>query len=265
VGTGAQTGLNQADVVYCELVEGGLTRLLAVFSSQTPTAVGPVRSARTSDLELLGEYGHIAIAFSGANSGVLASVRAANLQDDGYDAHPAFYRMDYNRVAPYRFLANVASIVAGAPGAVSKDVGFRFGAPSAAGTIVSSLTLNYPDTRISATWNPALAQWVMSRNGSALRLTDGTQASATDVLVQYVQIGTSQYTDHNDNPTPTSATVGSGPAILLRNGHRYEGRWNRTSATGPTTWTSTTGGSLRLAPGRVWVLLAPSGAATATG
>jgi len=40
-----QIGLEYADVVYVEQVEGGLTRLAAVYSSQLPPLIGPVRSA----------------------------------------------------------------------------------------------------------------------------------------------------------------------------------------------------------------------------
>lgn len=259
-----QTGLNDADVVYCELVEGGLTRLLALYSSRTPTSVGPVRSARTSDIELLAQYGRVALAYSGANSGVLASVRAANLQDDGYDAHPGFYHFDPARVSPYRFLVNIASVVAAAPGVRAKDVGFRFGAAPAAGTGVREVSVRYPSTTIAARWDAASGRWLLSRNGRSLRLTDGGQANASDVLVQYVQIGASKYVDSNHNVTPTSATVGSGSALLFRDGHRYAGSWSRASKAAPTTWTARGGGSLSLAPGRVWVLLAPAGAPTVT-
>jgi len=264
VAVGPQTGLNQADIVYCEEVEGGLTRLLAVFSSQTPAAVGPVRSARTSDLQLLGEYGRVALAFSGANHGTLASVRAANLQDDGYDAHPSLYHFDDARSSPYQFLVNVAQLVAAVPGVLAKDIGFRFGTATGVGTPVNALTVTYPGAKVGASWNAASKQWLISRDGSPQRLTDGTQASATDVLVQYVQIGTNGYTDVNHNPTPTSATVGTGRAVLLRDGKRYDGTWSRPSMTAPTTWTATGGGTLTLAPGRIWVLLTPTAAPVST-
>ena len=54
-----QVGLRSADVVYIEQVEGGLTRLVAVFSSKIPSQIGPVRSARISNIELLSQYGKV--------------------------------------------------------------------------------------------------------------------------------------------------------------------------------------------------------------
>jgi hypothetical protein len=270
VSTAPQSGLNDADVVYCEQVEGGLTRLLAVFSSTTPTTVGPVRSARTSDIELLGQYGRVALAFSGANSGVMAAVRAANLQDDAYDYLTSAYHFDKSRPAPYRFLVDTAAVLAQAPGAPARDVGFRFGAEPASSaahpaTPVLAATVRYPDTTITATWEAADGTWRMSRNGAPLRQQDGKQAEARDVLIQYVTIGMSGYSDHNGAHTPTSHTIGSGPAVLLRDGKRYDGTWSRASLSAPTVWTAAAGGSLTMAPGRVWVLLAPAGTGLAIG
>ena len=78
-----QVGLEFADVVYIEQVEGGLTRLAAVFSSNIPVRIGPVRSARISDIDLLAQYGHVAFAYSGAQQKLLPVIAAAKLSDVG--------------------------------------------------------------------------------------------------------------------------------------------------------------------------------------
>ena len=78
-----QIGLEDADVVYIEQVEGGLTRLAAVFSSTIPVRIGPVRSARISDIDILSQYGRVAFAYSGAQRKLLPVITAANLQDLG--------------------------------------------------------------------------------------------------------------------------------------------------------------------------------------
>ena len=270
VSTDPQTGLNDADVVYVELVEGGLTRLLAVFGSHQPTAVGPVRSARTSDIDLLGQYGRVALAFSGANSGVAASIRAANLQDDAYDYHPELYSFDKKRPSPYQFLLDVAKTAGTAAGVGLKDVGFRFGPPpatptpltpttTASGPAPPTLTARYAGATVSATWDVASGSWLISRDGRPQMLTDGTRADATNILVQYVSISTSKYTDHNGVATPVSKTIGSGKAVLFRDGQRYDGTWARPSAAAATTWSVAGGAPLTLSPGRTWVLLLPVG------
>jgi hypothetical protein len=60
-----QLGISSADIVYVEQVEGGLTRLLAVFGSTLPAQVGPLRSVRASDTQILAQYGPVGLAFSG--------------------------------------------------------------------------------------------------------------------------------------------------------------------------------------------------------
>ncbi len=78
-----QIGVDRADIVYIEQVEGGLTRLAAVFSSEIPTLIGPIRSARISDIEILAQYGRVVFAYSGAQSKLLPVIAAANLNDYG--------------------------------------------------------------------------------------------------------------------------------------------------------------------------------------
>ena len=68
-----QIGLEAADIVYIEQVEGGVTRLAAVFSSKIPDRIGPVRSARISDIDILSQFGRVAFAYSGAQSKLLPS------------------------------------------------------------------------------------------------------------------------------------------------------------------------------------------------
>ena len=76
-----QTGLTSADIVYVIPVEGGLSRLLAVFSSHVPPVIGPVRSAREDDLELLRQFGRPAFAYSGAQPQLLPVVERARIID----------------------------------------------------------------------------------------------------------------------------------------------------------------------------------------
>ena len=83
-----QIGLEYADVVYVEQVEGGLTRLAAVYSSQLPPLIGPVRSARISDIELLAQYGRVGFAYSGAQKKMRPVIAAANLENLSAERNP---------------------------------------------------------------------------------------------------------------------------------------------------------------------------------
>lgn len=267
VGGYGQNGLNAADVVYAEEVEGGLTRLLALFSSVTPTKAGPVRSARESDLEVLGQYGRIALAFSGANAGVLREVRPANVRNDSYDAATGAYVLDRDRPAPYQFLVDVKQLAAQRPGVTATDVGFRFSptAPTQSAAMPArpgrTVTVRFPTTTVTASY--AGGVYTISRDGRVLR-TDGVPVTATNILLQTVTVRSSRFVDHNGSRTPYSVTIGSGPAAVLRGGTRYAGTWERTGLTSPTTWAASGGGALALAPGRTWVILVPVGAAVGT-
>ncbi|HWH29485.1 MAG TPA: DUF3048 domain-containing protein [Mycobacteriales bacterium] len=102
-------GLEGAAVLYLELVEGGATRFLAVYSQPYGGQVGPIRSLRESDIELLAQYGRPSVGFSGANEGVLAAFRAAVqrgvLANASYDDHPALYRIGERRRDAKNFYA----------------------------------------------------------------------------------------------------------------------------------------------------------------
>ena len=122
-----QSGLAQADVVFEEMVEGGLTRLLAVFQSRDPDTVGPVRSARSTDLFILAELGQPLFAWSGANPTFAAAVEAADLLDVGVGAAPDAYRRAAGPTGALQPLRS-ARAVAGGGGSRRR----RFGAPAAA-------------------------------------------------------------------------------------------------------------------------------------
>src|SRR5215831_18831294 len=109
-----QTGLNHADIVYVLPVEGGLSRFLAIFSSDYPPVIGPVRSAREDDLPLLRQFGRPGFAYSGAAPHLLpfiARARVVNLYDT-----PAYFR-DGSRVAPHNLYAYTRTLRAEEAGA----------------------------------------------------------------------------------------------------------------------------------------------------
>ena len=104
-----QIGIDKADLVYIEQVEGGLVRLAAIFSTEIPDAIGPVRSARISDIDLMSQFGKVAFFYSGAQSKFLPVIKAANLFDIGAEHEsPKLYSRDPNRFAPYNMILSGA-------------------------------------------------------------------------------------------------------------------------------------------------------------
>ena len=124
-----QTGLAHADIVYVLPVEGGLSRLMAIFSSRYPPVVGPVRSAREDDLQLLRQFGRPAFAYSGATPRLLPYIHRTARIVNLYAGTTSGYYRDLSRVAPYNLYAHTRQLLAQAPGAsTARDIGFRFGA-----------------------------------------------------------------------------------------------------------------------------------------
>ncbi|HEV7173078.1 DUF3048 domain-containing protein [Pedococcus sp.] len=253
-------GLAQADIVYVEPVEGGLTRLMAVFSRQLPPLVGPVRSGRETDKDLLANYGPVALAYSGASSytvGVLATGHQVNLVFD-YGSR-GFYR-DHSRPAPYNVIGNTGQLLARAGGGVpARDIGFRYGPPASPGAPATSVAAAWPSSTESLVWNAARRQYLVTSNGQPDVSPTGQQYGATTVVVQYVQTHLTANRDVNGVHTPLAEVIGHGAATVLRDGRVWRGTWTRPSATAPTAF-SAAGTQVTFAPtGTVWVLLVSAG------
>ncbi|NCZ87567.1 MAG: DUF3048 domain-containing protein, partial [Actinobacteria bacterium] len=97
-------GLNQADLIYVEEVEWGLTRIAAMFNTKFPSVVGPTRSARISDLEILQQFTAPGLVFSGANDVLLKAVRKSNAVSLSPSDRPDFYYRNLSKQAPHNQL-----------------------------------------------------------------------------------------------------------------------------------------------------------------
>ncbi|MFF0754021.1 DUF3048 domain-containing protein [Streptomyces sp. NPDC004267] len=244
------TGLTAADLVYVEQVESGQTRLMAVYSSHLPDRVGPVRSARESDLALLRQFGRPVLAYSGAQSALTPLLRAAPLHLVSEGSNPGAFLRDPARSAPHNLYLRPARALATAPDASkAKDIGFRFGPATGGGTPVNSRTVRFPAARYTFTWAPAEHAWHVAMDGRS----DGPLKPAT-VVVQHVTVRSSRFHDFLGAVSPYTVTTGSGTAQVLRDGRVYEARWSRPTADAGTSFTTPSGAPLAFAPGQVWVL-----------
>ncbi|MFC9590165.1 DUF3048 domain-containing protein [Streptomyces sp. NPDC056944] len=254
------TGLGAADLVYVEQVEGGVTRLLAVYSSHLPDLTGPVRSARESDIALLGDFGRPVLAYSGAQSALNPLLRAAPLDLVTESTTPRAFRRSADRPAPHNLYLRPGFALAAAPGAGdARDIGFRFGAAPPGGAPVTTSTVRFPAARYTFTWSAADRAWRVAMDGREARATDTGPLTPETVVVQRVTVRPSRFHDRLGSVSPYSETVGSGTALVLRDGRAYEARWSRPSATSGTTFTTPDGAPLPFATGQVWIVLAPKG------
>jgi hypothetical protein len=214
-----------------------------------------VRSARESDLELLRQYGRPAFAFSGANPGVLRIIRRASVVDVSPPHAGRAYERSGARPVPHNLFADPARLLRRAPGAsAARDIGFRFGALPAGGTPTRSHEVRYGAASTAFRW--AKGRWLVAMDGRPATTTEGPQLAASTVVVQYVRIGPSRFRDGLGNVTPYPHTVGSGTALVLRDGVAFPARWSRPDADRGTAFTTATGSPIPFAPGQVWVVLA---------
>jgi Protein of unknown function (DUF3048) N-terminal domain/Protein of unknown function (DUF3048) C-terminal domain len=249
-----QTGLSRADIVYVLPVEGGLSRFLAVFSSRFPPVIGPVRSAREDDLELLRQFGRPAFAYSGAQPQLLPVVERARIVDL-YSGRVGGYFRDHRRVAPYNLYARASRLRAEAAGASRcRDIGFRFGPAPAGGQVTASESVSYPAASFTFTWSAARGRWLVRMDGSPAVTTDDGQLSAATVVIQYTIVRKSRFIEWGALP-PYAESTGSGRALVLRNGRAYQARWSRPAADDGTAFTTASGRPMTFAPGPVWVVL----------
>ncbi len=262
-----QTGVNQADVVYEELVEGGLTRLAAVFQSQYPAVVGPVRSGRLTDAAIADDLNHPVFAYSGTNAGFLPVLRSQPVTDvDGGNRPDLFWRSNL-AAAPDNLYASVVSLAGAStthapPGPLLSflTAGATFGGPGAAPA--GRININFAATSVTWDWSDSLRAWVRSQNGSPDVDRSGVQLNAANVIVQFVPYVTSGMATGEGlppAPIPTGQLVGRGTAWYLSAGRIMRGTWYRAALTGPTRFAGASGAPVRLTPGRTWVELVPVG------
>ena len=256
-----QIGLEDADIVYIEQVEGGLTRLAAVFSSVIPQRIGPVRSARISDIEILSQFGRVAFAYSGAQSKLLPVIAAANLQDLGAQRQsPTIFTTDPNRTQPYAMVLRADLLLQHIRDKnyqidSAKSVGFAFGSLPEGGAPTDKVVVNWPAATYSATWSVEGSRWLLSHNNAVNVADSGVVLGPTTLVIQIVSITPSEYKDKVGGVTPFSQTVGTGKAYVLRDGQRFATTWNRPSSEGGTTFTSADGTIMNFDPGQIWIAL----------
>lgn len=251
-------GLVDADVVYIEEVEYGITRLAAVFSSTVPERIGPVRSARITDIDLLAQYGKPAFAYSGAQRKMFASLDSASIVDVSPRRWANGYSRDSGRRSPYNyFLDGSAALAEAAKASRTRDIGFVFSDDiPAGGRLATDAQMAWSYASAGFEYKPKRGTYAVSLNGvraGAEESKAGQQAET--VVIQYVDQKPSIFFDKGGGNTPHAETVGSGRAIVLRDGLGWKVDWDRPSRKDGTTFTMEDGSPMPFKPGQVWVVL----------
>lgn len=255
-----QSGLDVADVVFEELVEGGATRFVALFHSADPGVVGPVRSGRDVDAHLLPAFSP-ALALAGAAPPTMQVLRAAGLRllDEG-PGSPLF--RDGSRRAPYNLYLD-------APAAWRASGGLPAAAPAwpferripPGGQLVRGVSVAFSrQAGVAWEWDADEGVWRRSDHAGAHVLSSGAQVTAENVVVVRVPVREGSGVDVNGARTKDITVIGTGAAVVLRDGVAFEGSWHKAAPEAQFEWRDAAGRPLPLAPGRTWIALVPVGA-----
>ncbi len=276
-----QVGINQADIVIELLVEG-ITRFALVYGSQTPSTVGPVRSARSSDIDLLAGLGKPLLAWSGANPTVMKQVATAASQgllvDASRGANPPEYWRDSSRQAPHNLFTSIPMLLSrfGAgdtsPPQAIIPIG-PVGTPTPASAVAApGVTINFGSgVVVSYAWDDKAASrpggWARfqvdqlhDQAHSATLDSAGQQVAPPNLVVLFTPYGVSVA----DPKSPQAESVGSGTGLVLVGGHEIPINWTRPTNTAPYRFTTSDGAPYTLPPGRTWVALPEVGSAVTT-
>lgn len=235
--------LSQADIVYAVRVEGGLSRLLAIYDGRhLPSVVGPVRSARETDLTLMPQFGRAGFAYSGATTSIIPKLNAGAWKNITPGQSGDFYRSGNRRAPHNEFLRTPPQLLNGVPKA--KDIGLRFGALPAGGTPSSSTAATMPSASFQFVWTGS--RWTVGMDGQR------SPWSADNIIIQQVNVSTVRQS--KSGAVPYTETVGSGRAEIYRDGRSFNVTWERGSKNSGTHYRMD-GKDFKLKPGRTWVVL----------
>lgn len=257
-----QAAINQADLVFVEMVEGGVTRLAATFHSQEVGTVGPVRSMRTTDVALLRMLNRPLFANSGANQRTTQIVNDSPLVNIGAatNAGGAYYR-NGSRPVPHNLFTSTQ--------ALRREGGDRGGVPPQIMTVrrpgtslphpsqaTNGVDISYPNTPVQYRWNGS--GWARTQDGRAFVDIGGARVAPETVIVRFTPYGVSPA----DANSPEARVTGTGVAWIFTEGRLITGTWTKPRAQDVTIYRDSDGDEIELLPGRVWIEIPPPNTGT---
>lgn len=261
-------GINAADVVVEEKVEDGVTRFFTIFHSRDGGTVGPVRSARTTDIALASALNRPLFAYAGANDLFQRLIDKAPLTNIGATVNGGDYRRDNSRPRPNNLFATTSALLARAGGATNAPPPWFVYRPAGAGAgdPAAGLHLEYRGLHITTVvdyaWDAGSGTWRRSEDGQPHADAAGQQIAPRNVVVQFVNYRNTGAFDASGAPVPEADLLAGGEAWVLTDGRVVRGRWSKPDPQTPTRFVAADGKPVALTPGQTWVELPPSGAAT---
>lgn len=260
--TRPQYGLSTADLVYEEPVEGGITRFIVIYHCEDAPRIEPVRSARTTDPQVLVQLGTVAFGYADAAGYVIKEVARYDKQIDDVNMTnaPSAYSRDPSRPEPHNLVSSTKDLwdAATKPFLQTPTSPFTFGEMEGKSKRAKQVELFFSDySDVVWKWSGGKDAYLRFHGTTAHRSAEGGQVEAQNVVIQIVEVQNSDHLDPAGNPVPEVTLTGKGKAFLLRDGQMYAGRWTRGSIDDVTVFATAGGQEFLLAPGKTWVELFP--------
>jgi hypothetical protein len=261
-----QTGLAAADVVWEQVVEGGITRFVAVYHSDLPPEIGPVRSIRPMDPAIAAPLTGL-LAISGGVPAYVTAAQDAGLQVLSQESRADGFHRTTTRAAPHNVHAVPQTLVDQADAAHRASPGAQFD-HSAAGegptAVVAGRSTTTLDLALSGvshprwSWNAADGRWLRSEGSTPAVEADGRRIGATNVVILRVDVVATEARDPAGNPVPETILTGTGRALVASGGYTVEATWSKPGTGDRVVLTEADGDPVTLAPGTTWVELVPN-------
>lgn len=270
-----QYALDQADLVVEELVEGGLTRLAALYYSELPTKVGHVRSMRATDIAIAAPVAGQVVASGGAG-GTYKRFEKADVTLFSEDRGAPAFSSDTAKSRPYNRLVDLAALAKKAKpgeipgpyldwtpvkGSAAAQEAEESEDSSSAGTPSATPATPEPASKASVRFSPyTTTQWKL--DGEQWVRTNGhaeKEFRADTLVVMFAEVGDAGYTDPAGNPVPETEMEGSGRAVVLTADGALETTWTKDDADSTVTFATKDGTPVTVDPGKTWIELVPEG------
>ncbi len=258
-----QTGLQEADLVWEQMIEGGYTRFVAMYQSQVPDVVGPIRSMRPMDIPVASPFGGQLI-FSGAQQGFLNLANASNLQILTHDNGNAGFSRGADRPAPHNVYGDTSTFLDQASGDADVPDAFDFAPePEFASAVMdgeeaSRIEVNFPSTEPRWDWDSDSGTWLRSEGAEAATTTDSGRIGAVNVLVLRMEVRNTEYRDPSGAPVPETIVAGSGQALIATGGQVITGEWTKGEEDEVIRLRDEDGQDIYLAAGNTWIEMLPT-------
>lgn len=260
-----QLALNDADVIYVTRIEGGMTRLVPIWHSRVPDSIGPVRSVRPLDADIVDAYDGVFV-FSGGQLPFKNAAKATGLwqSDEDTEMNNDTYYREKTRPAPWNLYFRASKLQQTHTEQPAPKATFEFSAvPSAVSLGVKALAIDvkYPGLRsgylpTSSTfpWGVSMEPaWARSMDGTPLLQADGAQVITKNVVVLET-VHDNSFIDRKYGAIPRAKIISnSGIAHVFSDGFYIKANWSKKLSSDPIVLTLDSGQVLKLAVGNTWI------------